>query len=297
MFSFVKNSLKKVYCQITSALAPLFSATKIDQNDLQELETIFLNADVGIKTIKQILGNLKKETSSGALQNGIQLKDRCTTMLTQILHLPTVADELGAIILLVGVNGAGKTTAVAKLAHMQALQGHRVLLVAADTFRAAAPEQLASWAHTLAVSIHEGVTGQDPAAVVFTACERFVREKFDTIIIDTAGRLHNKVNLMSELAKIKRVIAKVLPGHKSSTLLTIDAMLGQSSFEQAKTFQKETKVDGVILTKADGTAKGGIVFAIATELNMPVQFISFGERPDAFKRFDPKQFVQELLTS
>jgi fused signal recognition particle receptor len=170
------------------------------------------------------------------------------------------------------------------------------LLVAADTFRAAAPEQLASWANIAGVDIHIGMAHQDPAAVVFSGCERFVKEQYQVLIVDTAGRLHNKVNLMHELAKIKRVMAKVLAHDSVTTLLVIDGMLGQSSFEQARIFKEATQVDGVILTKMDGTAKGGVVFALAHELALPVYALAFGEQMDAFKPFEPRQFVDELLT-
>jgi len=157
------------------------------------------------------------------------------------------------------------------------------------------PEQLAHWAKDIGVDIHLGITGGDPAAVVFAGCERFIKEKYEALIIDTAGRLHNKVNLMNELAKIKRVTNKLLPDHRITTLLTIDAMLGQNSFEQAQLFKEATQVDGVIITKMDGSAKGGIIFAITHELNLPIHAISFGEQLTDLRPFSPAQYIDELL--
>jgi len=297
MFSFIKNNLKKLYTQITGALAPLFGSSRISEQDLHTLETIFLNADVGIKTTRSILEQLKKEYAAGALRDGTQLQALCNDFLVQLLLKPPTMSATNQILLLVGVNGTGKTTTAAKIAYEQMMRHKKTLLVAADTFRAAAPEQLAAWAQKVGVDIHLGATGADPAAVVFAGCQQFVRDGYEMLIIDTAGRLHNKVNLMNELAKIKRVIGKVLPTHQITTLITIDAMLGQSSFEQAKLFQEATQVDGAILTKMDGTGKGGVVFAIAQELNMPIYALSFGEDIKALKQFEPHTFVNELLTS
>ncbi len=198
--------------------------------------------------------------------------------------------------LLVGINGSGKTTFVGKLAYYYVLKGKKVLLVAADTFRAAASEQLTQWAKLSNTDIVVGKENQDPASVVFAGIERFKKEHYDILIVDTAGRLHVKVNLMNELAKIKRVITKQLPDKRNNTLLTIDSMLAQKSFEQAKVFKESTDVDGIVLTKMDGTGKGGIVFAISQKLQIPIVYITFGEKIDQLKTFDAQEYVRELLS-
>ena len=220
------------------------------------------------------------------------------------------------IILLVGVNGSGKTTLAAKLAYQAKREnpstpfdcaqdrlrqssglgtGKKVLLVAADTFRAAAQEQLAGWAHKLGVDIVTGSQNQDPASVVFAGCKKFKDENYQTLIIDTAGRLQTKTNLMKELEKIKRIITQQLPNLPVTTLLTIDAMIGQNSLEQARIFHESTSVSGLALTKMDGTGKGGIIFTIAAELNLPILLVSFGESPEQLKYFDAQEYVQALL--
>jgi fused signal recognition particle receptor len=219
------------------------------------------------------------------------------SMLTAILKATPQPTSSSRVHLLVGINGSGKTTFAGKLAHFYKKQGKKVLLVAADTFRAAAPEQLTAWAQASDTPLVIGAPNQDPASVVFMGCEKFNKEQFDILIIDTAGRLQTKVNLMNELAKIKRIIQKQLPNETINTLLTIDAMLGQNSFEQAKLFKESTDVTSVVLTKMDGTGKGGIVFSIAQELAIPVAYISFGESNDQLASFNPEQYVEELLNS
>ena len=202
-----------------------------------------------------------------------------------------------SVFVLVGINGSGKTTSVAKLAYQCAQKGKKVLLVAADTFRAAAVAQLESWARATGTDIVTGAPGQDPASVVFTGCQQFIQGSYDILIIDTAGRLHTKANLMNELGKVMRIITKNVPEKKVQTLLTIDAMLGQSSFGQAQLFKECAQVDGVILTKMDGTGKGGVIFAIAAELKLPVAYITFGEAVGDIKRFVSTEFVTQLLDS
>ena len=192
---------------------------------------------------------------------------------------------------------AGKTTCAAKLAYVYTQQGKRVLLVAADTFRAAACEQLQAWAQKINVGIVLDTTAQDPASVVFKGCEEFKKGGYDILIIDTAGRLQTKANLMQELAKIKRVITKHFPEESIDTLLTIDSMLGQNSFEQAKLFKESTQVNGIILTKMDATGKGGIVFGIADQLEIPIAYIAFGEQSNQIKPFDKDEYIDSLLTT
>ncbi len=293
MFNFIKKNLQKIYHSVTSKLGTLFGQATIDEQTLKSLELILLQADAGVPTTKKIMQHLKEQHANGTIQAGSDLKAALHTELVSILQQPSTDDA--DIILLVGINGSGKTTCASKLAHMAHTQNKRVLFVAADTFRAAAPEQLDAWAAHTNTAIELGQTGQDPASVVFAGCKRFVDERYDQLIIDTAGRLQTKINLMRELEKIKRVIAKQVPEKKICTLLTIDAMLGQNSFEQAQLFHESTDLSGILLTKMDGTGKGGIVFSIADQLQIPIRYISYGENPEAFKSFDAHAYVQELL--
>ncbi len=294
MFGFIKNTLSKIYTAVTSKLGSLFGKTAIDEQTLKELELILLQADTGVKTTRAIMEQLKNAHNAGDLKDGNDLKTALREQLLTILQEKEPQTDC-TVYLLVGINGSGKTTFAGKLAHKAKQEGKKTLFIAADTFRAAAPEQLMQWAQKTDTAIELGKTGQDPASVVFTGCERFNNDNFDQLIIDTAGRLQTKTNLMRELEKIKRIIAKKLPDHKICTLLTIDAMLGQNSFEQAQLFNDSTDVSGIVLTKMDGTGKGGIVFSIANQLNIPIAFISFGEQLKDCKPFDAQTYVKELL--
>ncbi len=296
MFSFIKNKLQKIYSGFTSKLASLFGRTTIDEATLKELEILLLSADTGIKTTRSIIEQLKTQCKSGQLQEGETLRTALAPILTGILDKAgTTSVKNVPIYVLVGINGSGKTTLVGKLAYQCVQEDKRVLLVAADTFRAAAPEQLTQWAKKINVDIVLGQPNQDPASVVFTGCEQFKNGAYDVLIIDTAGRLHTKTNLMNELAKIKRTIVKQLPDQKIITLLTVDSMLGQNSFEQAKLFKECTDVNGIALTKMDGTGKGGIVFAIADQLEIPIVYITFGEQMEQLKLFNAQEYVKDLL--
>lgn len=297
MFNFIKNTLKKIYTSITSRLGSLFGKATVDEDTLTELKVILLSADTGIKTTDAIINTLRTQQQSGTLVQGAHLKEALHNQLISILDKPANPNYDGTIFVLVGVNGSGKTTFASKLAHQYTKTGKKVLLVAADTFRAAAPEQLAQWSHMVGADILRGTPDQDPASVVFQGCEKFKRDQYDILIIDTAGRLHTKVNLMNELSKIKRVISKQLPNQTVNTLLIIDSMLGQNSFEQAKLFHESTDLSGLVLTKMDGTGKGGIVFAITDELAIPIWYITFGEQPDQLKLFDKNEYVDNLLNT
>jgi len=297
MFSFIKNKLQKVYQQFTTKINSLFGHTTIDEATLNELEKLLITSDMGVKTTRTVINKLKKKAIQGDLQEGKTLQTALHSILLDILKETDCHQTTDKrIFILVGVNGSGKTTFIGKLAQHYGQDGNNVLLVAADTFRAAAPEQLTRWAEKSNTDIVLGKSNQDPASVVFTGCQKFKDENYDILIIDTAGRLQTKVNLMNELAKIKRIIARQLPDEPITTLLTIDAMLGQNSFEQAKLFKEYTKIDGIVLTKMDGTGKGGIVFAIAQELALPIIYLTFGEQPDQFKLFDANEYVTELLS-
>jgi len=294
MFGFLKNAFSKIYTQVAAKLAPLFLSKQLDESAVQEVQKILLSADAGVVVTKQIVEELKKRFQAGRIVDGAQLKDALEQLLIELsAHQPAALDA--QVVLLVGVNGSGKTTFAGKLATDYAKKGKTVSLVAADTFRAAAVEQLAIWGERANAHFIKGLPSQDPAAVVFQGCELFKKTGSDILIIDTAGRLQTKSNLMQELGKIKRVINKQLPDYKICTLLTIDAMLGQNSFEQAKIFHETTNVDGLVLTKLDGTGKGGIVFRIIKELGIPIAYISCGEQADALALFNAHTYVQQLL--
>lgn len=294
MFNFIKKSLHTIFTTCTSKFESLFSKGNIDNALLVELEKILIEADTGINTTKKIIKSLNDQYHSGLIDDPISLKHALYNELITLLN-PQPSDIQISIILLVGINGSGKTTLAAKLAYKAQQDDKKVLLVAADTFRAAAQEQLDSWAKHLGIDIVLGKTNQDPASVVYSGCTKFKQEAYQTLIIDTAGRLQTKINLMKELEKIKRIIAQQLPDTSIKTILTVDSMLGQNSLEQARVFNESTKLDGIALTKMDGTGKGGIVFAISEELKIPILFISFGEKPDQLKAFDPEEYVHQLI--
>ena len=293
MFNFIKNQLSKIYSSFSSKLASIFGRNTLDEATLKELEILLLSADTGVQTTRTILQELQK----AQLSEDHTLRDAIKPILLNALaSTPPYAHQDARVFVLVGINGSGKTTFAGKLAHQYAQQGKRVLLVAADTFRAAAPEQLMEWASRCGAAIELGKSDQDPASVVYAGCERFKQEKYDILIIDTAGRLQTKINLMNELAKVKRVINKQLADQSISTLLTIDSMLGQNSFEQAKLFKESTDVNGIVLSKMDGTGKGGIVFSITQQLHIPIAYITFGEHLDQCKQFDAQEYVENLIS-
>lgn len=292
MFSFIKEKLQKIYNHVVAKLGAFFTKKTIDEAALKELELILLSSDVGVKTTQSLLAHVRsKSIQTGEDLYGV-LRDCMIAELTQF----SVARSNPSVIVMVGINGSGKTTSAAKLAWRYKSQGKKVLLVAADTFRAAAVDQLSEWAKRLAVDCFVGEGHKDPSAVVFGGCQRFLDEQYDILIIDTAGRLQTKQNLMQELAKMYRTIAKVLPNESKQVLLTVDAMLGQNSFDQARLFHASTPLDGIIMTKMDGTAKGGIVFAITAEIKVPLKYITFGESVDALKPFDASAYVTDLLS-
>lgn len=294
MFNFIKKTLAKIYSTCTSKFDAVFSQKSIDQETLSELEKILIEADTGISITKKIIDNIKQDYKKGIISDSETLKKALNGQLVALLQTDKPKSE-PSIILLVGINGSGKTTLAAKLAYKKAQEGKKVLLVAADTFRAAAQEQLNAWAQTLNIDIILGQAHQDPASVVYAGCDKFKQGNYQTLVIDTAGRLQTKINLMKELEKIKRVINQQLPDKVINTILTVDAMLGQNSLEQARIFHESTQLDGIALTKMDGTGKGGIVFAITHELHIPVTYISYGENHEQLKLFIPQEYVSQLL--
>lgn len=295
MFNFFCSTAAKLYASFSSQLSALFARNTVDVQTLEELEKLLIGADLGVSMTRSIMQELQAKAKEGALKTGIQLKELLSNLLLHEISAVAAPAET-PITSVVGINGSGKTTFVAKLAHQYIQRGERVLVAAADTFRAAAVQQLEHWATTMGATVVTGQADQDPASVVFKAAQLFKEGKYDRLIIDTAGRLQTKLNLMQELTKISRVLQKGAPDIFINTLLTVDAMLGQNSLEQARIFNESTKLNGIILTKMDATAKGGIIFAIAHELKVPVVYVSTGEDVESLHSFNPAAFVQEILT-
>jgi fused signal recognition particle receptor len=292
MFTFLTTHVKNVYSKLSSQLCSLFS-TQPDEHTLKKLETVLLEADTGITTTTTIINNLTKTITQEGLREGHQIEAALKKQLSDLLQ--DSYQPQAQVYMLVGINGSGKTTTAGKLTHLFKKQGKKVLLVAADTFRAAAIEQLSQWAHQTNTPIVTGKPGQDPSSVIFQGCQTFKNGSYDILIIDTAGRLQTKTNLMLELAKMSRSIERQLPGITVHRLLTIDAMLGQNSLQQARLFNESTTLNGIILTKIDGTGKGGIIFSICHELKIPIAYLSCGEKIEDLVSFEPKAFVDTLF--
>lgn len=295
VFSFIKNNLKKIYSTLTQKLHTLFGTATLNDATISELKKILLQADTGVQTTEKIISHLQGLFRAGKISVGSDLYTALQEYLITLVEKTSPADA--DIYILVGINGSGKTTFCAKLAQHLGQDDTKIILVAADTFRAGAVAQLSEWAEKTNTLLVQGLPGQDPASVVFTGCTELAKHHQTKMIVDTAGRLQTKEHLMRELEKIKRVIAKQCPDKTIKTLLTVDAMLGQNSFEQAKLFHESVHLDGIILTKLDGTGKGGIIFSIVDQLQLPILFISFGEKITDIKPFDAHTFVQELLHS
>lgn len=276
---------------------------QIDPSVLKEVETALLTADLGVKTTKEILDSVKEQISRNALNNGEQLKREIKAHVFRALNVyGNTPNLVGAangndprVIFIVGVNGAGKTTSIGKLANRLRHEGRSVVLCAADTFRAAAVEQLEIWAKRNGVEVVKQKSGSDPAAVVYDAMAAAKARGVDAVIVDTAGRLHTKSNLMQELQKMKRTAAKVIPGAPHDVLLVMDATTGQNGLAQAREFTSTVGVTGIILTKLDGTAKGGIVVAISRELGLPIRFVGTGEQINDLVPFDAQAYADSLF--
>ena len=271
---------------------------KIDEEFFEELEDALILSDMGVETTDFIISKLKEVTKKKHLSDSLDIKEELKNIISEILTTNEVCmsvDKKPAVILVIGVNGVGKTTSIAKLAHFYKQKGNSVLLAAADTFRAAAIEQLDIWAKRCNCDIIKQAENADPAAVVFDACKAAKARNIDILICDTAGRLHNKKNLMDELNKISRVIERELPDSSKEILLVLDASTGQNALNQAKLFGEASDISGIILTKLDGTAKGGIVVPISKEQNIPVKFVGIGEGLEDLHEFNPLEFADALF--
>ena len=297
-WSRVREGLTKTKNAIFGQIDDLLkNFVKVDEDLLEELEEILICADVGVNAAEDIIDELREQIKDGRLKE----KEQVTATLHNILEgMIGEGEDLKletspSVILVIGVNGVGKTTSIGKIANRLRKEGKKVIVAAADTFRAAAIDQLAVWCDRAKVDLVRQNEGSDPAAVVFDACHVAKNKKADVLIIDTAGRLHNKTNLMNELAKINRVIDRELPGVSRENLLVLDATTGQNAILQAKEFKNAAQLTGLILNKLDGTAKGGIVISIRRELNIPVKFIGVGEKLDDMQEFDQAEFVKALF--
>jgi fused signal recognition particle receptor len=276
---------------------------KVDEEFFEELEEILIQADVGFDTVMQLIDELKMEVKRRNIQDS---KDVQSVISEKLVEIYREADETSTeiniqenaltVILFVGVNGVGKTTTIGKLAHKYKSEGKTVLLAAGDTFRAGAIEQLEVWGERVGVEVIKQAAGSDPAAVMYDAVQSAKARNADILLCDTAGRLQNKVNLMKELEKVKRVIEREVPGAPHEVLLVLDATTGQNALIQAKTFKEATNVSGIVLSKLDGTAKGGIVLAIRNELKIPVKLVGLGEKMDDLQEFDAEKYVYGLFS-
>lgn len=275
---------------------------KVDEDFFEELEEILIGADVGFDTVMELIDELKMEVKRKNIQDPAAVQAVISEKLVDIYkgdeeeEVNTINIQEGlTVILFVGVNGVGKTTTIGKLAHKYKSEGRKVLLAAGDTFRAGAIEQLEVWGERVGVEVIKQSAGSDPAAVMYDAVQAAKSRNANILLCDTAGRLQNKVNLMKELEKVKRVIEREIPGAPHEVLLVLDATTGQNAMVQAKTFKEATDVSGIVLTKLDGTAKGGIVLAIRNELKIPVKFVGLGEKMDDLQQFDAEQYVYGLF--
>ncbi|MFS0751875.1 signal recognition particle-docking protein FtsY [Oceanobacillus sp. 1P07AA] len=300
-----QEGMKKTRNSFSGKLNDLIARyRKVDEDFFEELEEVLITADVGVTTVMDLVEELKMEVKRQNIKDSEQMKDVISEKLVEIYYgeeddsiEKLQIDGAGLkVILVVGVNGAGKTTSIGKLAHQLKQEGKNVVLAAGDTFRAGAIDQLEVWGERANVPVIKQSEGSDPAAVIYDGIQAAKSRNADVLICDTAGRLQNKVNLMNELSKVKRVIEREIPGAPHEVLLVLDATTGQNALNQARTFSDATNVSGIVLTKLDGTAKGGIVLAIRNELQLPVKFVGLGEKIDDLQRFDASAFVYGLFS-
>ena len=297
-FERLKEGLFKTKKSFLGKIDDFFkSFVKIDEDFFEELEELLICVDVGVMATEEILDELRERVKDERLSEPEEIKKALYDILKSAIgeHEPLKIDTKPSVILVIGVNGVGKTTSIGKIAKLLKDEGKRVVVAAADTFRAAAADQLEIWCNRAGVDLIKQNAGADPAAVVFDAINAVKSRKGDVLIVDTAGRLHNKKNLMDELAKMKRVIDRELPDSDKETLLVIDATTGQNAVSQAKEFKEAANITGIIMTKLDGTAKGGILISVKRELNIPVKFIGVGENAEDMRPFDADEFATALF--
>ncbi len=301
LFERLRQGLSKTRGSLAGRLDRLFLGRKeITQELLDDLEEILFTSDIGVATTQGLIDSVQDAVSRKALRDPAMVKDALKEQMLSYLHVPPIDHPLPAagephVVMVIGVNGVGKTTTIGKAAHRFKSEGKKVMLVAADTFRAAAVEQLVIWGERVGADVIRQKSGSDPSAVVFDALSAAVSRKVDMVLIDTAGRLHTQKNLMEELQKIRRVAGKKLPGAPHEVWLVLDATTGQNAISQAQIFNEALGVTGIVLTKLDGTAKGGIVIGISKQLGIPIKFIGIGEKLDDLRPFNAEQFVQAVF--
>ncbi len=296
LFSKLFGALKKTKEGLSEKLRVLFSKNKLGNEFYEELEEILISSDVSVTTAEEVVERVKAQAIAEKLKDGAYVTGLLKSVLTEMLEESEVEPpSYPCVIMLVGVNGVGKTTTVGKLAHYFLSKGKTVTVAAADTFRAAASEQLAIWADRAKVRIVKHEEGSDPSAVIFDAVSSAKAKKTDVLLIDTAGRLHVKENLMNELRKMDRVVTREFPEADFMKLLVLDATTGQNAVSQARVFDEAVELDGIVLTKLDGTAKGGFVFSLSSELSLPVIFAGVGEKMEDLEFFNSKEFVDGIL--
>ncbi len=297
-FKRLKEGLSKTRNSIVDSFASVFGASHIDDDFYEELEETFIMADMGYETTENVIDNLKKKVKEAHIKEPLACKELIINIIRDQMMVDDSAydfENKKTVVLVIGVNGVGKTTTIGKLAAQYRNAGKKVLIAAADTFRAAAIDQLKTWADRAQVDLISHNEGADPAAVVYDAVAAAKARNTDILLVDTAGRLHNKKNLMDELAKMRRIITRDYPDANVESLIVLDGTTGQNALEQARQFSNVTDIDGIVITKLDGTAKGGIAIAIQAELNVPVKFIGIGEKINDLQRFDPSAYVNALF--
>lgn len=298
-FKRLVSGLTKTRDNIVSGFDSIFSGfSHIDDDFYEELEEILVMGDIGIHATEEIIENLKKKVKENHIKEPVDCRELLINSIKEQMYVGDTAyrfEEETSVVLVIGVNGVGKTTTIGKLAGKLKSQGKKVILGAADTFRAAAGEQLTEWANRAGVEIVGGQEGSDPGSVVYDAVQAAKARKADVLLCDTAGRLHNKKNLMEELKKINRILEKEYPEAYRETLVVLDATTGQNALVQAKQFSEAAEITGIVLTKMDGTAKGGIAVAIHAELDIPVKYIGVGEKLEDLRKFDVQEYVDGLL--